>query len=173
MRAARRAIFCRFFPCLVMASVACVTSLSSFAAEKKVLRTAFRAAEKGFDPAQREDRYSAGIMENLFEPLLTYDHLARPVKLVPLVAESIPAAQENGTRYTFKIKPGIFFVDDAAFKGKKRELVAADMEYAIKRFRDPVNRSPYEWLFLDKLVGLDELAEQAKKFSLCQRQMDH
>ena len=153
----------RVFFCLLMACMACVTSSALFAAEKKVLRTAFRAAEKGFDPAQREDRYSIGIMESLFEPLLTYDHLARPVKLVPLVAEAIPVAQENGTRYTFKIKPGIFFFDDAAFKGKKRELVAADMEYAIKRFRDPVNRSPYEWLFENKLLGLDELAEQAKK----------
>jgi ABC-type transport system substrate-binding protein len=143
-------------------ALACATNTAG-AIEKKTLRTAFRAAEKGFDPAQREDRYSVGIMESLFESLLTYDYLARPVKLVPLVAEAVPVAQENGTRYTFNIKPGIYFVDDAAFKGKKRELVAADMEYAIKRFRDPVNRSPYEWLFENKLVGLDELAAQAKQ----------
>jgi oligopeptide transport system substrate-binding protein len=132
-------------------------------AQKKVLRLAFRTAETGFDPQRVDDRYSVGICENLFEPLLTYDYLARPVKLVPLVAEAIPEPEEKGTRYTFRIRPGILYVDDPAFKGQKRELVARDMEYAIKRFRDPKNRSPYEWLFENKLVGLDELAEKAQK----------
>jgi len=131
------------------------------AVEKKVLRMALRTAEAGFDPQRIDDRYSVGICENLFEPLLTYDYLARPVRLVPLVAETVPEPQENGTRYTFRIRPGILFADDPVFKGAKRELVAADVEYSIKRFRDPRNRSPYEWLFEQKLVGLDELAAAA------------
>ena len=130
---------------------------------RKVLRVAFRTAETGFDPQRIFDRYSVGICENLFEPLLTYDYLARPAKLVPLVAEAIPEPEEGGTRYTFRIRPGILYADDPAFKGQKRELVAKDFEYAIKRFRDPKNRSPYEWLFENKIVGLDELTEKAKK----------
>ena len=132
-------------------------------AQKKVLRFAFRTAETGFDPQRIDDRYSVGVCENLFEGLLTYDYLARPVKLVPLVAEAIPTPEENGTRYTFRIRPGIHYGDDPVFNGKKRELVARDFEYAIKRFRDPKNRSPYEWLFENKIVGLDEAAENAKK----------
>ena len=131
-------------------------------AQKKVLRMAFRTAETGFDPQRIDDRYSVGVCENLFEPLLTYDYLARPVKLVPLTAEAIPEPQEGGTRYTFRIKPGILFADDPVFKGQKRELTAHDIEYSIKRFRDPRNRSPYGWLFENKLVGLDELADKAK-----------
>src|SRR5688572_1763790 len=123
---------------------------------------AFRTAETGFDPQKVYDRYSVGVCENLYEGLLTYDYLARPVKVVPLVAESVPEPEEGGTRYTFRIKPGIHFADDPVFKGQKRELVAKDVEYAIKRFRDPVNKSPYEWLFENKIVGLDELAERAK-----------
>jgi oligopeptide transport system substrate-binding protein len=132
-------------------------------AQKKVLRLAFRTAETGFDPQRIDDRYSVGICENLFEPLLTYDYLARPVKLVPLTAEAIPEPEEKGTRYTFHIKPGILYADDPAFNGKKRELVAKDIEYAIKRFRDPRHRSPYAWLFENKIVGLDELTEKAVK----------
>jgi ABC-type transport system substrate-binding protein len=85
------------------------------------------------------------------------------VKVVPLTAEAVPELEEKGTRYTFRIRPGIFYSDDPAFKGQKRELVARDMEYAIKRFRDPKNRSPYEWLFENKIVGLDEFVEKAKK----------
>jgi oligopeptide transport system substrate-binding protein len=147
----------------VLAAVLIAFAATAAQAQKKVLRVAFRTAETGFDPQRIDDRYSVGVCENLFEGLLTYDYLARPVKLVPLVAEAIPAPEENGTRYTFRIKPGILYVDDPAFKGRKRELVASDFEYALKRFRDPANRSPYEWLFENKLVGLDELAAKAKK----------
>ncbi len=132
-------------------------------AQKKVLRMAFRTAETGFDPQRVYDRYSVGICENLYEGLLTYDYLARPVKLVPLVAEAVPQPEEGGTRYTFRIRPGIHFADDPVFKGRKRELVARDIEYAVKRFRDPANRSPYEWLFENKIVGLDEYVERQKK----------
>jgi ABC-type transport system substrate-binding protein len=145
------------------AVLALVTGSPADAAQKKVLRMAFRTAETGFDPQRIFDRYSVGICENLFEPLLTYDYLARPAKLVPLVAEAIPEPEEGGTRYTFRIRPGIHFADDPVFKGQKRELVARDVEYAVKRFRDPANRSPYEWLFENRIVGLDELAETAKK----------
>jgi hypothetical protein len=67
-------------------------------AQKKVLRIAFRTAESGFDPQRVYDRYSTGVLENIYEPLLTYDYLARPVKLVPLVAETVPEPEENGTR---------------------------------------------------------------------------
>ena len=151
----------RFFACILAAAL-CLAAGDAIA-QKKVLRIAFRTAETGFDPQRIDDRYSVGICENLFEPLLTYDYLARPVKLVPLTAEAIPEPEEKGTRYTFRIRPGILYADDPAFKGQKRELVARDVEYAIKRFRDPKNRSPYEWLFENKIVGLDELAEKAKK----------
>ena len=133
------------------------------AADQKVLRVAFRTAETGFDPQRIFDRYSVGICENIFEPLLSYDYLARPVKLVPLTAEAIPEPEEGGTRYTFRIRPGIYFADDPVFNGKKRELHAKDIEFSIKRFRDPKYASPYEWLFENKIVGLDELAERAKK----------
>ncbi len=142
---------------------ALVAASTASAKELKTIKIAFRAVETGFDPQKIEDRYSIGICENIFESLLTYDWLARPVRLAPQVVEKVPVGEEGGTRFTFRIKPGIYFADDAAFKGKKRELVAADMEYAIKRFRDPEIRSPYSWLFEDKIVGLDEYVERVKK----------
>ncbi|MEO8386405.1 MAG: ABC transporter substrate-binding protein, partial [Betaproteobacteria bacterium] len=145
---------------LLLASLA---ALPAYAVEKKTLRIAFRAAETGFDPQRIEDRYSVGICENIFDSLLSYDWLARPVKVVPQVVEAVPVGEEGGTRFTFHIKPGIYFANDPIFKGKKRELVAKDMEYAIKRFRDPANRSPYSWMFEDRIVGLDEFVAAAKK----------
>lgn len=146
-----------------LAALVLATGPAAAQAPAKVLRMSFRTAETGFDPQKVQDRYSVGILENIFETLLTYDYLARPVKLVPLAAESIPEPEEGGTRYTFRIKPGIYYMDDPAFKGHKRELVARDVEYAIKRFRDPANRSPYEWLFENNIVGLDELVKKSEK----------
>jgi ABC-type transport system substrate-binding protein len=148
--------------CLLAAVLLAGCSLAT-AAEQKVLKVAFRSTETGFDPQRTEDRYSTGIQENIFESLLTYDYLARPVKLVGLSAEAVPEGEEGGTRFTFHIKPGIYFAPDPVFKGKKRELVARDMEYAIKRFRDPSERSPYSWLFENNIVGFDEFVAAAKK----------
>jgi len=64
-------------------ALALTAASAALAAEKKVLKIAFRAAETGFDPQRIEDRYSVGICENFFDSLLTYDWLALPVKLVP------------------------------------------------------------------------------------------
>ena len=147
----------------VFLSLSLNPSTSAHAVAKKTLKIAFRSAETGFDPQKNEDRYSVGICENIFDSLLTYDWLARPVKLVPQVVQEVPIGEEGGTRYTFRIKPGIYFSDDPVFKGKQRELVARDMEYAVKRFRDPAVRSPYSWLFEDKMVGLDEFVAAARK----------
>ena len=82
---------------------------------------------------------------------------------MPLAAESLPQITDNGKTYTFRIKKGIYFTPDPAFKGKKRELTAEDYAYSIKRFFDPRNRSPYAFLFEGKIVGLDELGARARK----------
>jgi oligopeptide transport system substrate-binding protein len=129
----------------------------------KVLRVTFTAAETGFDPAKVSDVYSGAVIDAIFEPLLTYDYLARPAKLVPNVAVALPEVTDGGKTYTLRIRPGIQFAADAAFKGAKRELTAVDYAYSIRRFLDPKNRSPYAFLFEGKVAGLDALAEAAKK----------
>ena len=129
----------------------------------KVIRHVFPAAETGFDPAAVQDLYSATIEQAVFETLLTYDYLARPSKLVPLTAEALPEITDDGKTYTLHVRKGIYFIDDPVFKGKRRELTAADYAYALKRLIDPKIRSPWAWLVEGKIVGLDELAEAAKK----------
>ena len=141
------------------------TSTAAYAAAdpSKVLRHVFPAAETGFDPAGVQDLYSATIEQMLFETLLTYDYLARPAKLVPLTAEALPEVTDHGKTYTVRVRKGIYFIDDPVFKGRKRELTAADYAYALKRLIDPKLRSPWAWLVEDKIVGLDAVAEAAKK----------
>ncbi|HZM44474.1 MAG TPA: ABC transporter substrate-binding protein [Burkholderiales bacterium] len=129
----------------------------------KVLRVTFQAAETGFDPVAVSDYYSGSVIEAIYDPLLTYDYLARPAKLVPNVTEALPVVTDDGRTYTLRIRKGIHFTPDPAFKGAPRELTAADYAYSFKRFLDPRLRSPYAFLFEGKIVGLDELAAQAKK----------
>src|SRR3982750_971275 len=92
----------------------------------KVLRYAFEIAETSFDPHRISDVYSNIVNQSMFETPLTYDYLAQPVKLKPGVAVDMPEISADGTTYTVRIRQGIYFNDDPAFNGKKRELVAAD-----------------------------------------------
>jgi len=129
----------------------------------RTLRVTFQVAETGFDPARVADVYSGAVVNAIFEPLLTYDYLARPARIVPNTAQAMPEVADGGRTWTLQLQPGILFADDAAFRGAKRELVAADYAYSIKRFLDPRNRSPYAFLFEGKIAGLDALAAAAKK----------
>src|SRR6266404_8558998 len=103
----------------------------------KVIHHVFPVAETGFDPAAAHDLYSGSIEQAIFETLLTYDYLARPAKVVPLTAESMPQVADNGKTYLFRIRKGIYFTPDPAFKSQKRELVAEDYVYSLKRLIDP------------------------------------
>ena len=131
---------------------------------KKVFRYAFPVAETGFDPAQISDLYSRTVTPHIFEGLYTYDHLARPYKIKPLTAAAMPEVSADFKVWTVRLKPGIYFSDDPAFKGKRRELVAADYAYSLKRFFDPAVKSPaYSEMKDLEVIGLDELRQQALK----------
>ena len=128
------------------------------------LRVAFNTAETGFDPPRIGDINSIYVAASIFEPPLTYDYLARPVKLKPLTAVALPEISADFTRFRFRIRPGIFFADDPAFMGKKRELVAQDYVYSVKRFYDPKLNAEPVYLFENaKLLSLSELRDAARR----------
>ena len=131
---------------------------------KKVLRYAFEIAESTLDPAKASDLYSRTLTPHIFEGLYHFDHLARPIKIKPLTAESMPQVSSDFKVWTVKVKPGIYFADDPAFKGKKRELIAQDYVYSFKRFADPAVKAP-AWGSLEDehIVGLKEAHDAALK----------
>jgi len=154
----------RFLGAVALWLLALVTAPADAAADpNKVVRLSFEVAETGFDPVRVSDGYSATVNEAIFERLLTYDYLARPSKLVPMVAEAMPEVADEGRTYTFRLRKGIYFTPDPAFKGVKRELVAQDFVYSFMRFFDPANRAPYAFMLEGKIKGLDTLAAAAKK----------
>ena len=130
----------------------------------KVLRYAFPVAESGFDPAQISDLYSATLSANIFDAPLQIAYLARPMRTRPNTLAAMPEVSADFTTFTFTLKPGTFFTDDPAFKGRPRELVAADYVYSIKRHYDPRWKSPNLFIYEnDKIVGLSEWRQQAIK----------
>lgn len=132
------------------------------AAAVKTLRYAFQIAETGFDPAQVSDDYSRTITPHIFEALYAFDYLAMPVKSVPLTAAALPEVSNDFKTWTITIKPGTFFAEDPAFKGKRRELTAEDYVYSFKRFADPkINAPLYAGVEELGIKGLLELRRQA------------
>lgn len=125
--------------------------------EEKVLRMFLSTSETGLDPASASDNATLSLLENLFDPLLRYDYLARPARLRPNTATAMPEVSADGLTYTFRIRPGIHFTPDPAFKGIKREMTAQDYVYSIKRLYDPALKSPWAYMFEGKIAGDEAL----------------
>ena len=130
---------------------------------EKVLRYSFEVAETTFDPQKVSDLYSNIVIDAIFDTPLRYDYLARPAKLIPNTLAAMPTVSADQLTYTFKVKPGIYFADDEVFGGKKRELVADDYVYSIKRLFDPRLSSPLLAEAEGVIAGSDELLARVRK----------
>ena len=150
-------------PIAIAAILLCASVVAVDAAGEpaKVLRMAALQSENSFDPARESEESSLQYCENIFDAMLTYDYLARPARLVPNTLAQMPELADNGASYTFRIKPGIYFAADPAFKGKRRELVAADYVFSLKRLLDPNLRSPWKFLLDGKIAGADKAVAAA------------
>lgn len=133
------------------------------AGAEKVLRYAFEIAETSFDPHRVSDVYSTVVNRAMFDSPLTYDYLALPARLKPNTATAMPEVSSDGMTFTFHIKPGIYFTDDEAFGGKKRELVAADYVYSMKRLLDPKVRATLIAEIEPFVLGAEDAARKARK----------
>lgn len=151
---------------VLLALMLCAQAGMAFAAPKstapsKTLHMMITTAESGFDPAVVSDVATLNLIENLYDPLLSYDYLARPVKLQPNTANAMPQMTDEGRSFIFHLRPGIVFSPDPAFKGARRELTAQDYVYSFKRMYDPALKSPWLYLFENKVVGDDALRKSA------------
>ena len=128
----------------------------------KVLRIASDDIDT-LDPIQAQDYYSQNIISVIYEGLYEWDYLGSPPRAVPRTAAAAPAFSPDRKTWTIKVKPGIFYTDDPAFKGKPRELVADDYVYAIKRYLDPNLRGGGDPQISDLIAGMRELVDAARK----------
>ena len=130
---------------------------------KKTLSSVFPIAETGFDPQAGGDAYSNYVNRVIFDPLYSYDYLARPYKIVPNTAAALPDISADGKTWTIKLKHGIYFADDPVFKRTKRELTAADYVYSWKRVLDPKMRSISQLVFDERVVGAEAAVSATKE----------
>ena len=145
------------------AMTAAAAPVPARAGAQHVLHAFLSTGETGLDPAVASDLASLSLLENLFDPLLRYDYLARPVKLQPNTLSAMPKVQDGGLTYTFQLRPGIHFTADPAFKGVQREVTAQDYVYSFKRLYDPALKSPWLFLLEGKIAG--DAALKAGNFS--------
>lgn len=125
---------------------------------------ALRLNVKGLDPAHGGEAASSEIMPNIYEGLVEYHYLKRPLELQPLLAESMPDVSKDFTTFKFKIRKGIKFQDSPAFPdGKGRELVAQDFVYSFKRVADPRGKQESYWIFDGRVKGLNEWHDRITK----------
>ena len=133
-------------------------------ASERVINLTAPSDVKGFDPMMASDVGSAAQIAKIYEGLLTYHWFKLPYELIPNLAEEMPTVSADGLTYTFKIRKGVLFQDDASFpNGKGRELVAEDFVYSIKRHADSKNQSTGWWLYDGKIKGLNEWRAKYEK----------
>jgi len=151
----------------IVAVACCIALAPASAADRavagKVIHAVFPVAETGFDPQAAGDFYSNHVNRVIFDPLFRYDYFARPYLVQPNTAVALPEISADGKTWTIKVRPGIYFADDPAFKGKRRELVAADYVYSIKRIIDPKTRSNALTIVEGRFAGADAVLAKAKE----------
>jgi len=143
----------------ILAQVSSATNASAI----KTVRVAYQSSERGFDCAAESDEFTGTVCDAIFDPLLQYDHLARPIALQPRTAEALPVITDGGRTYTLRVRPGIYFTDHKAFGGRRRELTAHDYAYSLKRLLDPKVKAQWQFLADGKFEGLDELTKEAQR----------
>jgi ABC-type oligopeptide transport system substrate-binding subunit len=157
----RRAVYALLIFCSLLIS-GCSPSAPDVSAENISYSQTSRI--RGLDPAVSGEVSASLAISKIYEGLLQYDYLARPYRVIPLLAESMPTVSSDGLTYTFSIRSDIYFQDDVCFEGGKgRELTAHDFVYSIKRVADVKNSSSGFWAFNNRILGLNDFHDHSKE----------
>lgn len=147
---------------LLFVVLCAISGLGDAADPAKVLRLATSDIDT-LDPQQWQDAFSRDVGASIFESMYEWDYLARPPTPSPDTAAGPPQISADGLTWTIRLKPGIHFTDDPAFRGKPRELVADDYVYSIKRYLDPNLRGGGDPSLADLIIGMRPVVDAARK----------
>ena len=133
--------------------------------EKALDRQVFRYNEhkniSSLDPAFAKDNANIWAVHQLFNGLVQLD---KNMKIKPCIASQWEIS-ENGTLYSFYLRPDIYFHAHEKFGPTKTRLVtAADFEFSFKRLLDPKLASPGGWVLsaVDDFFAKDNHTFQIK-----------
>ena len=148
---------------LAIGALAAVLATTAMAGEKILRMPMSTSGPKTLDPVQGSTMYENRCCSAVYQTLLQYSYLERPLQLEPLLAAEMPAVSEDGRTWRFKLRDDVYFQDDPCFPGGKgRKFVASDIDYSWKRLADPEYRFKSWWLVEDTIVGFDDY-KQAQK----------
>lgn len=119
---------------------------------------------KALDPAQASEETSNEVLPNIYETLLQYHYLKRPLVTEPLLAKAMPEVSKDGLTVKIRLLEGVRFHDSEVFpEGKGRLVTAEDFVFSWKRLADPRLKGEGFWLFDGKIKGLNEWRDRLAK----------
>jgi ABC-type transport system substrate-binding protein len=135
------------FP-LLTALVSC-GGPSSSTDERRVFRYNQPEALTSLDPAFARNQANTWATTQLYNGLVELDDQLKPG---PALASRYDISPD-GRRYTFTLRPNVYFHDSEVFPGGKgRRVTAQDFVYSFKRLLDPVTASTGGWIFRGKVL---------------------
>lgn len=112
-------------------------------------------------PHNISDAVSNNIACQFYEGLVRFD-IKNVTQVLPCIAESWELSSD-GTVYTFKLKKGVMFHDDACFaEGKGREVTASDFKYSFHQLCTATEANQL-FEFKNIVKGAKEYFEASKK----------
>jgi oligopeptide transport system substrate-binding protein len=111
-------------------------------------------------PVSVSDVYSHRIISQVFESLLKID--VTTLRVIPNLAESFTVS-EDARIFTFKIRKGVMFHDDACFGGKGREVTAEDVKFSLDMACSGLELNTISYLLVNKIKGAKEFNLNSKK----------
>ncbi|MEM8946846.1 MAG: ABC transporter substrate-binding protein, partial [Planctomycetota bacterium] len=129
--------------------------------EKVIYVPIVSSGPNSLDPVKGSSQYDSKAAGYVYQTLLQYDYLRRPLALKPLLLAKMPEVSEDGKLYRFTLRKDVYFHDNKCFPdGKGRRLVADDVFYSWKRMADNKNQPKGWWLLKDTIVGFDEYRDE-------------
>ena len=120
---------------------------------------------KTLDPVRATDVISFSVISNISSTAYEYDYHARPLKIVPLLAEAMPeessvvAFGKTLHSFRFRIRKGLRYGPDECFGNEVgAEVTADDIIFSMKRTADR-SLSPYAAPLLEHIVGFNEYSD--------------
>ncbi|MGB0617851.1 MAG: ABC transporter substrate-binding protein [Myxococcota bacterium] len=117
---------------------------------EKILYSSFTEAPRTLDPATAYTTVSHSVTGAVYDTLLKYHFLKRPLELMPGLAAALPVVEDLGegrSRYRFVLREGLLFANDDCFElgtpgARTREVVMGDVAFQLMRLADPKVGSP-------------------------------
>ena len=139
--------------------------------DESIYYGSFSNPPKDLDPQRTYSSFEITLLKHTYEALFDYDYMARPLKIIPQLATSVPTPvkkfDESGNllsvTYNITLRKGVEFIDDECFEnGKGREVTAEDFVFAFKRAADPKTNCPIADSF-SHIKGFKAFRERVEK----------